>query len=251
MLRAFASGRLFGELYGPGTAAPWVLALHGWARDHRDFAAALAPREGGEAIDAIALDLPGFGATPAPGEPWGSPQYAAAVAEVLAEMAPRVVVLGHSFGGRVAVHLAAAHPEQVAGLVLAGVPLSRPDGARSRPAPAYRAIRSLARIGLVREPALERVRQRYGSADYRAVTGVMRSVFVRSVAEEYGAALAAVACPTILVWGEDDRETPLDVGRRAEAAIKGAELVVLPGTGHLSPTEAPGALRDALVQLKP
>ena len=58
MLKTFAGGRLFGECYGQGTA--WVLAFHGWMRSHRDFDEVL------EGIEAIAVDLPGFGAAPAP-----------------------------------------------------------------------------------------------------------------------------------------------------------------------------------------
>ncbi len=112
MLTSFADSHLFGESYGAGT--PWVLALHGWRRDHRDFEAVL--RHSG--IDAIALDLPGFGSAAAPEEVWGSSDYAEAVAAVLDEMSAQVVVLGHSFGGRVAVHLAASHPDQIRGSCL-------------------------------------------------------------------------------------------------------------------------------------
>jgi pimeloyl-ACP methyl ester carboxylesterase len=118
VLKAFDGGRLFGSVHGVGP--PAVLALHGWGRTSADFDAVL----GG--LDAVALDLPGFGATPPPAEPWGATGYAAAVAPVLGEAAGPVVVLGHSFGGRVAVHLAAAHPDEVAGLVLTGAPLVRP-----------------------------------------------------------------------------------------------------------------------------
>jgi len=144
MLTSFADSHLFGESYGAGT--PWVLALHGWRRDHRDFEAVL--RHSG--IDAIALDLPGFGSAAAPEEVWGSSDYAEAVAAVLDEMSARVVVLGHSFGGRVAVHLAASHPDQIAGLVLTGAPLHRPPGGGAKPLLRFRVARGLAARGLIR-----------------------------------------------------------------------------------------------------
>ncbi|HZD66295.1 MAG TPA: hypothetical protein VE152_09375, partial [Acidimicrobiales bacterium] len=63
MLKAYDAGRLFGTRTGTGPA--WVLALHGWRRSHRDFDAVLGGRSG-PPVDAVALDLPGFGATPAP-----------------------------------------------------------------------------------------------------------------------------------------------------------------------------------------
>ncbi len=245
MLRAYASGRLFGEAYGEG--APWVLALHGWARTHADFAGVLGSRDGAPALDAVALDLPGFGATPPPPEAWGSGEYADLVVEVLDAMGEKVVVLGHSFGGRVAVELAARHGARVAGLVLTGVPLFRPDGARSRIAPSYRVLRRMARLGLVGEARLEQARQRHGSRDYREATGVMRSVLVRLLSERYEEALGRITCPVGLVWGELDRVAPVEVGRRGAALLGAAAPIVVPGVGHLLPTEAPGRLREALL----
>ena len=108
MLKAFAGGNLFGATTGSGR--PWVLALHGWRRTHVDFDAVVG---GPDPLDAVALDLPGFGVSPEPPEGWGAEDYASFVSAVLDEMVDRVVVIGHSFGGRVAVHLAANHPDRV------------------------------------------------------------------------------------------------------------------------------------------
>src|SRR4051794_37954555 len=113
MLKAFDEGRLFGATFGEGP--PQVVALHGWQRSHKDFAAVL------RGYDAIALALPGFGASPAPPEGWGTPAYADALLATIRDCAPPVVVVGHSFGGRVAVRVAATHPELVKALVLTGV----------------------------------------------------------------------------------------------------------------------------------
>lgn len=249
MLRTFADGRLFGTRTGGGPAR--VLALHGWARSHRDFDAALGPAFGGTALDAVALDLPGFGATPPPPEAWGAAEYAACVGEVLDEMNTPVVVVGHSFGGRIAVHLAAAMPTRVRALVLTGVPLLRLAPPR-RPAPAYRLQRRLHRLGLLGDERLERARQRYGSADYRAASGIMRPVHSKSVAESYGPQLDAVECPVALLWGADDATVPLSVAEAALARLQAgraadaATLDVVPGAGHLLPLTAPGALRAAV-----
>ena len=239
MLKAFADGRLFGAAHGGGP--PWVLALHGWARTHRDFDATLT------GMDAIAVDLPGFGAAPPPPQAWGAAGYADAVAAVLEEMAVPVVVLGHSFGGRVALHLAAAHPDRVGGLVLTGVPLVRRPGVPARrPALVYRLGRGLHRRGLLGERRMEALRQRYGSADYRAAHGVMRQVHVRAVNETYEDQLASVACPVELVWGDDDAEVPLAVAEAAMSRLGQATLTVVPGAGHLVPLTAPGELRAAV-----
>jgi pimeloyl-ACP methyl ester carboxylesterase len=239
VLKAFAGGRLFGASHG--TAPASVLCLPGWARTHRDFDVTC------EGLDAIVLDLPGFGASPEPPEPWGAGGYAEAVEPVPAEMADAVVVVGHSFGGRVAVHLAARNPDRVTGLVLTGVPLLRRPGARPpRQATVFRVARTLHRLGLVGDGRMEAFRRRYGSSDYRAVSGVMRQVLVRVVSETYEEQLAAVACPTELVWGDDDAEVPLAVAEAAQGLLAHSTLTLLPGAGHLTPLSAPGELRAAV-----
>jgi pimeloyl-ACP methyl ester carboxylesterase len=244
VLRSFADGRLMGERFGAGP--PVVLALHGWARSHGDFTGVLSPA-GAEPLDAIALDLPGFGATPPPPEAWGSRQYVELVAQVLGEMSTPVVVLGHSFGGRVAVELAAARPDDVAALVLTGVPLLRPAGAPRRPAFGYRIGRALHRGGVVSEAKMEALRQRYGSTDYRSAEGVMRQVLVRVVNERYDDALDAIRCPVDLVWGDDDDVARVDVAHAVARRLSSARVIELPAAGHLTPLSAPAALRDALI----
>jgi pimeloyl-ACP methyl ester carboxylesterase len=242
MLQAFASGRLFGTAHGSGT--PWALALHGWRRDHHDFDAALA------GLDALALDLPGFGATPPPDAGWGAAEYAAAVEPVLDELPAPVVVLGHSFGGRVALHLAARRPEAVAALVLTGVPLIRRQGS-GKPALSFRIARALNQRGIVSDARMDALREKHGSPDYRAAKGVMREVFVRVVNESYEEQLRAVRCPVELVWGEDDSEAPITQAEQAAGLVPGAVITRLPGAGHLTPTTAPDALRDALLRHRP
>jgi len=219
MLTSFAGSKLFGQQYGTGT--PWVLALHGWRRDHRDFDGVFTA----SGLDAVALDLPGFGSAPAPESAWGSQDYARAVAAVLDEMAPHVVVVGHSFGGRVAVHLAREHSDRV--------------------------VRSMAKRGWVSEDRLESLRHRYGSDDYRASSGVMRDVLVRTLAEDYIDVLESLDCPVELVWGDNDREVPIAVADKLQAMLKNAHLVACPGAGHLTPLTVPEQLRSAVERLKP
>ena len=243
-LRAFADGALFGSVTGTGT--PRVLALPGWGHTQRDFDAVLAPA-GEPPLNAIALDLPGFGASPPPPAAWGAHEYAAAVGAVLSAMQTPVVLFGHSFGGRVALHLAPLVPDRIERLVLTGVPLLDRQGRAARPAAAYRVGRRLHRLGLLGDERLEAMKAKYGSADYRAAQGVMRDVLVRILAEQYGDEMAAIGAPVDLVWGEHDTEAPLEAAERAKGLFPSARLLVLPGVGHLTPTEAPGQLRRVVV----
>ena len=244
MLTTFDDGRLFGAV--TGTAAPWVLALHGWRRTHRDFDAVIGT------LDAVALDLPGFGASPPPPEGWGGAEYAKAVTAVLPAMADRIVVVGHSFGGRVAVHLAAAEPDRIAAVILTGVPLLRPPGTpNKKPALAFRIGRALHARRLLPDERMEALRQKYGSEDYRLATGVMRAVHVRAVNETYEETLQQITCPVELVWGDLDTTAPLAVAETAAKLLADVQLTVVPGAGHLVPLTAPDALTAAIERHRP
>lgn len=245
MLRAFDDGRLFGDSFGSGPAT--VLALPGWMRTRSDFQAVLA------GAPSVALDLPGFGgAVPEPPEAWGAADYAVAVAPVLADMADEVVVVGHSFGGRVAVHLAASHRDRVVGLVLTGVPLlKRSDRPPTRAPLPFRVARALHRRGVVSDARMERMKRAHGSADYRAASGVMRDVLVRVVNETYEAQLAAISAPVELVWGADDDAAPVQVAERAAALLARSNLTVVPGVGHFLPVRRPDVLREAIERVAP
>ncbi|MGH8944900.1 MAG: alpha/beta fold hydrolase [Acidimicrobiia bacterium] len=243
-LRSYADGALFAEVLGEGP--PRVLALHGWGRRGRDFAASL------EGIPAIAPDLPGFGATPPPGEVMGAQGYADFVASLLPEFDAPPVVVGHSFGGRVAVCLAASRPGEVGPLVLSGVPLLRRESS-VRPALAFRLVRALNRWGLVTDERLEEEKRKRGSADYRAASGVMRDILVKVVNEGYEAELGRLRSEVLLIWGERDSQVPVKTAIVARDLLQevgtAARLEIMIGAGHHIPLERPNDLRAAVVEL--
>lgn len=232
-LKAVAES-IFAETYG--SWPPRVVALHGWGRRGRDFDEVL----GG--FDAVALDLPGFGASPPPPEPIGARGYAQLLMSFLDGLPSMPLLVGHSFGGRVATCLAAEG--RASGLVLSGVPLLRRAPAAS-PAVRFRLLRWANRIGVVSDGRMEAERRRRGSEDYRAVTGVMRDILVIAVNETYEPELGRIQVPVSLVWGADDREVPIDVAERAEQLLShtAVHFTVLDGIGHLVPTQAPARLR--------
>ncbi len=222
VLTALADDLLAERTGGPTSE---VLALHGWARSGADFAPVVA------GTDALAVHLPGFGITPEPPEAWGTVEYADHLARALAGTGPYTVV-GHSFGGRVAVRLAVRHPELVRSLVLTGAPLVRAT-APPRPALRVRLAKRLAAWHLIPASVVDRARRNAGSEDYRAAQGRMREIFVRVVNEDYREDLARIAVPTTLVWGELDDAAPLAGARLAHDRVPGARLDVVPGGGHL------------------
>ena len=196
-----------------------IVYLHGWGRTRRDFMAVASQRPG------MSPDLPGFGSSVQPTVAMGSAEYATGVLEAITEWTgpERVLLVGHSFGGRIALQIAASAPQSVHGLIIAGTPLFRTE-IKARPPMLYRAARRLHRLGLASDARLDSARKRYGSADYLAAKGVMREIFVRVVNESYETELAEVRCPTAFVWGRSDTAAPVEDARRAHRIVDGSVL---------------------------
>jgi pimeloyl-ACP methyl ester carboxylesterase len=241
LLQTFCGGTLFAERYGSASAE--VVGLHGWARTRADLAGPLA------GLNALAFDLPGFGASPDPPAAWGAKDYAALLAAALVDLDRPQVVLGHSFGGRVAISLAASRPELVSGLVLTGVPMLRKKSAGASSPWRFRAARWGSRHGFVSASRMEKLRHRYGSDDYRNARGIMRSVLVRVVNESYEEDLARIKCPVELIWGANDTAAPVAVAREASELLQHAKLEVIPGGGHMTPLSSPDVLRQSVQRL--
>ena len=196
-----------------------IVYLHGWGRSRRDFSAVAGRRPG------MSPDLFGFGSSVQPPEAMGSSGYATAVVDAVRNWtgSKRMLLVGHSFGGRVALKITAAAPDSVCGLIIAGTPLFR-SRTRARPPLRYRTIRRLNRLGLTSDARLESARDRHGSADYLAASGVMRDILVKVVNESYEHELAAIRCPTAFVWGRHDAAAPLEDARRAHEMVSGSIL---------------------------
>jgi pimeloyl-ACP methyl ester carboxylesterase len=227
----FAAYRLAGSA---SSAAPELVWAHGWGHSHASLlplAEAMRPR-----ADSLLVDLPGFGASPLPPGPWGTEDYADAMAEWLAGLPARNRIwVGHSFGCRVGVQLAARHPEAVSALVLiaaAGLPPQRSLATRLRRLPrrlAFRAMRAVTPEG----PARDQLRERFGSSDYRNA-GEMRPVLVKAVNEDLSEPARRIRIPVVLIHGDGDTESPPEIAERFHALIPGSRLHLLRGFDHLS-----------------
>jgi len=219
-----------------GTGVPWLF-LHGWGVDSTTFWPLMETLNGQGRL--ITLDFPGFGKSGFPPEAWGTREYAGMVCQLLDQLATGpCVVVGHSFGGRVAIRLAHEWPERVRGLVLiasAGLKREIPFRRKLR----ITTIRGLARLSesLLPGPSGPKVKHwlygRIASRDYLQA-GELRPIFVKVVNEDLGPLLPAIQKPALLIWGEHDQQTPPWMGRRMQALLPDARLVLLPGFDHNS-----------------
>lgn len=218
-----------------------VLLLHGWgasAEAMRMIAEDLARN-----YDVAALDFPGHGKSSPPPEPWRVSNFTALTLKVMDQLGLKQPhVIAHSFGGRVVIKLAAENPQRISRLVLtgaAGLPPERTHGQRARLKVAgigKRVKRTLGDTSVSRWLESRWVHH-VASADYQAASGTMRGTLVNIVAEDLSDWLPRIEAPTLLIWGAEDRDTPLSSGQRMAALIPSSELVVLEGGGHFAYAE--------------
>lgn len=215
---------------------PPVLLLHGWGVDSETMlpvANALAKA----GYTAHVIDFPGFGQSALPPEPWRVEDYARWVVAYLdAAGLERVHLIGHSFGGRVSLVLGGTYPERIGKIALsnsAGVKLPLP--LKIQVYYIWRrvlmALLSLPGLGKVKTQVRERLRRRYGSADYLKA-GPLQETFKLVVNEDLLPYARRIQAPTLLFWGDRDLDTPLQIGQILEREIPDAGLVVFNGAGH-------------------
>lgn len=203
----------------------------------------------------IAVDARGFGES-APAGPFAIADIADDVAALLDRLAiGRATVLGMSMGGYAALAFATRHRDRLSALVLADTRAAA-DSAEARAArtgalatiasagPAAYLTASLPRLLSAKAPpalvAHLHPRAETRAASLRAGVEALRDRPDRS------AELGAIACPTLVVCGEEDQVTPAAEMRQIAAAISGARFVPIANAGHLSHIQAPGAFLRAV-----
>ncbi len=228
-------GRFAVRAEGNDAAGLELVWLHGWGQTAASFAELSAGQAG--RAENLLVDLPGFGAAPLPPPDWDTADYALGLAEWLdTRTRRRRVLIGHSFGCRVAIRLAKRRPDLVDGMVLiaaAGLKRQRSLAWRLRAAILKLAGRLVKLVDRLAGTSMwQAYAMKAGSADYRNA-GEMRPVFVRAVNEDLTDEAAELTLPVLLVYGADDTETPPEFGRRYAALMGDADTVELPGFDHL------------------
>ncbi|PWR06350.1 alpha/beta hydrolase [Micromonospora acroterricola] len=223
----------------PGTGAPPVVLVHGLAVSHRyltPLAVALAHTH-----PVYVPDLPGFGLTEHPRGAYDVRDHADHLAAWLAAyQLPPACLVGHSFGAEVVAALAAAYPDLVRALVLAG-PTSDP-AARSRSGQFGRWLVDTLREAPLQAPIL--ARDVWDARPWRVAATLSHSVHNAIEAD-----LVRVAAPTLVVNGGRDPVVPASWRAEAARLVPDAGLVVVPGAAHNVATTAPAEVAAAICQL--
>lgn len=219
-----------------------VALLHGWGCETKlmqPIADALK-----EDMQVLCIDFPGHGESSRPPQPWGVPEYAACLRDVLRQLSfMPCAVIAHSFGARVAIQLASEEPALFTRLILTGAAGIRkmPTEEGKKRAEQFKRLKRLCEtakkvkvFGSLPEKMEEKLRRKYGSADYNALDEEMRKTFVKVINLDLTDRLPLIQQPTLLLWGDADTETPLWMGKKMEELIPDAGLVVLEGGTHFA-----------------
>ena len=208
--------------YGSGKD---ILLLHGWGQNIEMMKPLGDPFSDKYRI--TILDLPGFGESGEPDRAWKMEDYNNFLEEFIEEVKiKKPIVIGHSFGGRLAIYYSSRHP--IEKLVLFGSPCIR----ENKELPFYiKILKSMKKI-----PGLEQfgeyMKKYIGSRDYKAASPIMRQTLVEVINEDLSKYAREIEEPTLLIWGDKDTEAPVNEARDLEKLMIDAALIILPGTHY-------------------
>lgn len=220
-----------------------VLILHGWGASITSVKPIINKLS--DRFKVIAIDLPGFGESELPHEVWGTKEYAKLVEEFMNKLSiENPIVIGHSFGGRVLIYLTGMMKVGVEKIILidsAGIK-------KKKSLKNYIKIYTFKFIKVIvnlvfsksrAEKVIEKARKKFGSADYKNSSGLLRQIMVRVINEDLRCYLPQIKASTLLIWGENDHDTPISDGKTMEKMIPDAGLVTLKNAGHFSYLDRP------------
>jgi len=226
--------------YADDGEGPVMLMLHGWKDSLHTFdplVPALAQK-----FRVVRVDLPGFGATEMPPEAWKLDDYADFVSAFTGKLRLDVrVLVGHSFGGRIAIKGTARGkfaPEKLVLIASAGV--------AQRKTLRVSSLKVLAKVGkLATLPLPRSVKTKLRNRLYESIksdyanAGALKDTFVNVISENLSSAAEDIKIPALLIWGSADTETTLEEGVRLSELIHGSKLELLQAAGHFVHREHP------------
>ena len=218
-----------------------ILFLHGWGGNKNSFAFlknAFLDR------DLYFVSFAGHGKTPPPLKPMKVADFAKDVKDFIEEnKIEKPNIVAHSFGGRVALVLASKSPDLFGKIALTGCAGLLPKRKFSyyKKIIKFKIKKWLVFLHLMNKSKLENS----GSADYRALSGTMRQTFKNIVNQNLKRNAKKVKNETLLIWGENDAETPIEMGKKLNKCIKNSALIKIKGGSHFCFLEEP--VRFALI----
>lgn len=228
-----------------------IYILHGWAYSKSKWApfVSLLKKSG---LTPVLANIPGL--TEKINKPWDIDDYVNWLFKSL-EKDPavtgqeKVILLGHSNGGRIAISFSIKYPDKVSKLILidsAGIYHDelyiklkrRIFGAIAKTG------RKLARLSIARDFLYFLARER----DYKEASENMKRTMVNLIESDIARKLDRISVPTILIWGQDDRVIPVSDGKILNAKIKNSRLFLIKGAQHSPQFTHPKQVSDIILR---
>jgi len=232
-----------------GEGRPFLI-IHGWGASSFSWMS-IIEQMAGKGFKLIVLDLPGFGKTESPKKIWEIKDYADFVTEFVKEIGLEdYYLLGHSFGGGIALRMIAERKTEIKKLILCDAAVVRKERLNLR----QKISKVLANVGsgIVSRGTpvysfFEKIVYKIaGADDYFRANPLMKEVFKKVVSEDLTHLLKEIDMPCLIIWGEEDRATPLKDAFLFNELIKGSELKIIKGARHnpykTNPEEFAGAI---------
>lgn len=218
-----------------------IVVLHGWGL-HGGVYGELKKLLEKEGFKVFIPDLPGFGAEPLRSQTMILDDYVSFVDEFLnANKIVKPIIIGHSFGGRVALKYAFKYPQKVTKLVLTGAPVIR-SSVFKRKISRMVSITGGQLFGFLPKTTKDFLRKSLyflvGEWDYYKA-GPLKEVFKNIINEDLVFYAKNVKPPVLLVWGENDRVVPVSDMKKIAKIIPHATFSVAKNAGHKLPYEKP------------
>lgn len=207
---------------------PYIFYLHGWGGSKDSFLFMKNYFSNGK----VFVTFDGF-AQEKLEKPFCVQDFADHLLSLIKEITKgKIIIVCHSFGARVGAKICSQHPEIIDKLVII-------DGAGLKPRRHLRYYLSLAKYKRLKNKVKKgkadaSLLANYGSIDYKALSPIMKQTFVKVVNEDLKNDFKRIKCPTLIIWGKNDTETPLYMGRRLHKLIKGSSFCVIDEAGHFS-----------------
>lgn len=208
-------------------SGPAILIFHGWGSnsDNWQKVGDLLTEKG---FRVIIPDLPGFGKSQEPLEIWGINNYSQ-FAQKLVDFLnlEKFYLLGHSFGGVVALKFSLKSPERIKKLFLVSPAIIRKKTLKQR------IIKKIAKFFSFLPFQIKKIiYQKILRSDYPLNPGIMRGIYLKVTGEEISSHLPKIKIPTVIIWGQEDRITPLAQAYLIKKEIPNSILKIIPGVGH-------------------
>lgn len=218
-----------------GSGKNTILFLHGWADSEKTFDGLVRELKLANAdFKYILLDLPGFGGTQPPPQPWGLDDYADFVRKFLDKTGQNTdTILGHSNGGAIAIKGLSEGKLKASKLVLVASAGIRDPSLKKT---AIRLLAKPAKIAIKAAPlsTQRRIRQKLYNAigsDY-LVAEHMQETFKRIVTSDVRDSAQKLSLPACLIYGQEDNATPPEFGKLLADSLKNSVYNEIPQTGH-------------------